>query len=358
MVNETVRGLLQAHPDAPRSQEGMNMGDGTTGSDALQGLVTAALVAGRPDVPNAARMEPMTRGWLAALADARHILKGLVGQRPDCVSLIEHTRGKLGEIQELLAQVARWGEGAGEAEVEGSFDLVVEAARSWDNGSWDDRPAHERLRRTFVSIEGIDGAFLRRLEALERLLHREELEEVAVARPARWGSPVGLDARSLLVVSSDGKVRARLELDDGVFESVPLPVAAIRAAWQQGAVQAEKGPSLQLVRWGEALYASWATSGMARLVRFASHGRELERVEQELSAVGYRMAPSLTSLDSEDDGDAIETADGEPVDDEAALPQRVLELAAEWTQLHQAAAAEAAEFERVQQAIVRVRPRG
>lgn len=338
---------------------GSDCGAESVDDTALQGLVARTLNAGGGDAPSEARAAPMTRGWLAALADARHMLKKLHGQGAESTLVIEHTRGKLGEIQLLLAQVARWGDGAGEAAVEGSFDLVVEAVRSWDNGGSDDSPAGEHSRRTFVALEALDDPLLRRLEGLQQLLQREGLEEVVIARPARWGSPVGLDARSQLVVMRDGLVRARVELDDGLFESVPLPIASIRAAWLQGAVEAaEAEPALRLVRWGDAVYASWAIRGMARLICFASRGDEVARIEDELAAAGYRMAASLMSLDSEDDGDAIETLEGDLVEDEAALPRRVRELACEWTQLSRARAADAAEFERVQQAIVRARPRG
>lgn len=336
---------------------GIDRGAESVDDAALHGLVARALDVGGGDAPGEVRAAPMTRGWLAALADARHMLKKLHGQGAQSALVIEHTRGKLGEIQQMLAQVARWGDG--ETAVGGSFDLVVEAVRSWDNGGSDDSPAGERSRATFAAIEAVDDALLRRLEALQQLLQREGLEEIAIARPARWGSPVGLDACSQLVVMRDGLVRARVELDDGLFESMPLPIASIRAAWLQGAVEpAEAEPPLRLVRWGRAVYASWEIRSMARLICFAPRGDEVARIEDELAAAGYRMAASLMSLDSEDDGDAIETLDGDPVDDEAALPQRVRELACEWTQLSRARAADAAEFERVQQAIVRARPRG
>jgi hypothetical protein len=329
------------------------------GDPGLLDAVVGAIEAGQSDRPSVAHTVPMTRGWLAALSDARHILKALAGQGADSEILIEHTRSKLAEIHQVLAQVARWGEGAGQPEEAGSFDLVVEAVCSWDNGGSEDFPANEHSRRTFVALEAIDDALLRRLEGLQQLLQREGLEEVVVARPARWGSPVGLDARSQLIAMRDGLVRARVELDDGLFESVPVLLTSIRSAWLQGAVEpAEAEPALRYVRWGNAVYASWATSGMARLIHLASRGGDVARIESELAAEGYRMAASLMSLDSEDEGDAIETLDGELVDDEAALSQRVRDLACEWTQLIRARTADAAEFERVQQAIVRARPRG
>ncbi|NNM65022.1 MAG: hypothetical protein HKL99_10490 [Burkholderiales bacterium] len=58
-------------------------------------------------------------------------------------------------------------------------------------------------------------------------------------------------------------------------------------------------------------------------------------IQAELESLGYRMEPSLTMLDSEDDGAAIiDLATGEMVENEHDLPPKVIDLATEWSMLN------------------------
>ncbi len=318
--------------------------------------LTSALLASIPErgAPGleAASTLPVTRGWLAALADAYHALPRLARANLADAAVVSHTREKLAEVLALLSRVAGSATSDQGLHPGESFPLVVEALRNWDDGSLE-----EQSPRMFVVVDGVDEALLRKLDALVELVRSASLEEATFrVDNALWGGGVGRDERSVLVASASGLVSVRLQTDRGVFESLPFPVAAVREAW--AGVQTFVGAEKLVAAWTGTVYVGAGKRGVVDLIQRSSCLEAVSRIEAELAAAGYRMEASLSSLDSEDDGDSIEVIGGEVVEDETELPEHVLELARAWTTLHRERAARVAEFERVRQAGERRRPRG
>ncbi len=211
------------------------------------------------------------------------------------------------------------------AAVGAKFDVAVEAVRAWDEHGHDDDPA-----RTCVILQGVDDALLERIAAVQHLARIGGLAEAAITVPSIWGDGIGREVSSKLVVSSQGAVCVEAENDRGVYQSLTFWAEDLRTAWLDGVAA---GGCAQ--RRGDLVLAGDVQS-MEWLERMGSKVRELWRMELELAALGFAMVESQSDLwqclGPEAAGAPLEALDEESAGD-TSLPQRVRELAGQWTAL-------------------------
>lgn len=231
-------------------------------------------------------------------------------------------------FSELRSQARR--DGCLPADVAGAavgakFDVAVEAVRAWDEHGHDYDPA-----RTCVILQGVDDVLLERIAAVQHLARIGGLAEAAITVPSIWGDGIGREVSSKLVVSGQGAVCVEAENDRGVYQSLTFWAEDLRRAWLDGVAA---GGCAQ--RRGDLVLAGDVQS-MDWLERMGAKVRELWRMELELAALGFTMVESQSDLwqclGPEAAGAPLEALDEESAGD-TSLPQRVRELAGQWTAL-------------------------
>ena len=210
--------------------------------------------------------------------------------------------------------------------VEGAkFDVAVEAVRAWDEHGHDDDPA-----RTCVILQGVDDALLERIAAVQHLARIGGLSHAVITVPSIWGDGIGRELSSRLVVSSQGAVYVEAENDRGVYRSLTFWAEDLCRAWLDGTAAERRAQRRgDLVLAGDEQSMDW-------LERMGTKVRELWRMELELAALGFTMVESQSDLwqclGPDAAGASFEALD-EGASADPSLPQRVRELAGQWTAL-------------------------